>query len=213
MDEWYVVADEWDMDEWDMRMNVKWKSECLMRYLIISYWPSTRPCCQKKKCSCVNNRCIRSKISGDQGRPWLSRGWIECELWRSQEVGGYQIIIQPRRQEVQISWREDARMRTMSQQRLGPQAPSWAAQENGKERLWLPEELGGGQYVAVLFSLQLPLTHNAFNKVRGIFFYRTVSARLYCVVVMFSHVYVYSCICIMWLCNIISGQRFHFLRN
>ena len=28
----------------------------------------------------------------------------------------------------------------------------------------------GGQYVAVLFGLQLPLTHNPFNKVRGIFF-------------------------------------------
>ena len=28
----------------------------------------------------------------------------------------------------------------------------------------------GGQYVAVLFSLQLPLTHNPFKKVRGIFF-------------------------------------------
>ena len=39
----------------------------------------TRPSCQKKKCTCVNNRCIRSKIS-DQARPWLSRGWIECEI-------------------------------------------------------------------------------------------------------------------------------------
>ena len=46
-------------------------------------------------------------------------------------------------------------MRTMSQQRLGPQAPGWAAQENGKEMLLSLEELGGGQYVAVLFSLQL----------------------------------------------------------
>ena len=29
---------------------------------------------------------------------------------------------------------------------------------------------GGGQYVAVLFGLQLPLTRNLSNKVRGIFF-------------------------------------------
>ena len=28
----------------------------------------------------------------------------------------------------------------------------------------------GGQYVADLFGLQLPLTHKPFNKVRGIFF-------------------------------------------
>ena len=33
----------------------------------------------------------------------------------------------------------------------------------------------GGQYVAVLFSLQLPLTRNLSNKVRGIFFLKTVS--------------------------------------
>ena len=44
----------------------------------VTYWP--RPSCQKKKCTCINNRCIRLKISGDQGRPWLSRGWIECEI-------------------------------------------------------------------------------------------------------------------------------------
>ena len=48
--------------------------------LCVAYWPPTRPSCQKKKCTCVNNRCIRSKISGDQGQPWLSRGWIECEI-------------------------------------------------------------------------------------------------------------------------------------
>ena len=83
--------------------------------ICVTYWPPTRPSCQKKKCTCVNNSCIRSKISGDQGWPWLSRGWIVCELWRSQEVGVRQIIILPRRQEVQISWREDAGMRTMSQ--------------------------------------------------------------------------------------------------
>ena len=61
----------------------------------VAYWPLTRSSCQKKKCTCVNNRCIRSKISGDQGRSWLLRGWILCELWRSQEVGGSQIFYNP----------------------------------------------------------------------------------------------------------------------
>ena len=43
-------------------------------------------------------------------------------------------------------------------ERLGP---GWGAQENGKEtRLWPIE---WGQYVAVLFGLQLPLTHNHFK--------------------------------------------------
>ena len=136
-------------------------------YRLVAYWP--RPCCQKKKCTCVNNRCIRSKISGDQGRPRLSRGWIECELWRSQEVGGRQIVIWPRRQEVQISWREDAGMRTMSQQRLGPRLPVEQHRRTGKkgcdsQKSW------GVNMLQSLFCLQLPLTHNPFNKVRGIFF-------------------------------------------
>ena len=41
-----------------------------------------------------------------------------------------------------------------------------------------------------LFGLQLPLTHNPFNKVRGIFFLKNCVARLYCAVVMFLHTYV-----------------------
>ena len=32
----------------------------------VAYWPPTRPSSQKKKCTCVNNRCIPSKISRDQ---------------------------------------------------------------------------------------------------------------------------------------------------
>ena len=51
---------------------------------------------------------------------------------------------------------------------MDPQVPGSAAQENGKERDH--GHKSGGQYVAVLFGLQLPLKHNPFNKVRGIFF-------------------------------------------
>ena len=47
---------------------------------LVAHWPPTQPSCQKKKYTCVNNRFIWSKISGDQGRTWLSRGWIECEI-------------------------------------------------------------------------------------------------------------------------------------
>ena len=48
----------------------------------------------------------------------------------------------------------------------------------------------GGQYVAVLFGLQHPLTRNLSNKVRGIFF-KEVFARLYYCVNMYS-----ACICV-----------------
>ena len=51
-----------------------------MSVVNVAYWPPTRPSCQNKKCTSVNNGCIKSKISGDQGRPWLSRDWTECEI-------------------------------------------------------------------------------------------------------------------------------------
>ena len=55
----------------------------------------------------------------------------------------------------------------------------------------------GGQYIAVLFGLQLPLTRNLSIKVRGIFF-KEVFARLlllsHCVV----HESVYTCIAVAY---------------
>ena len=161
----------------------------------VAYWP--RPSCQKKKCTCVNNRCIRSNISGDEGRPWLSRGWIEWaennDITRgetgSQAVG------------VQISWREDAGMRTISHQGLSLQAPGWAAQENRKERVWYPEEWGVNMLQS-LFSLQLtshtiiPFVNlsNYFNKVRGI----------YCVRSSLLRRYISACICV---CIVVHGYK------
>ena len=41
-------------------------------------------------------------------------------------------------------------------EKLGPQAPGWAAQANGKKRSY--GHKSWGQYAAVLFGLQLPLT-------------------------------------------------------
>ena len=40
-----------------------------------------RPSCQKKKCTCVNNWCIRSKISGDQGMTLTVKEliWVRIE--------------------------------------------------------------------------------------------------------------------------------------
>ena len=136
---------------------------------IVAYWPLPRPSCQKKKCTCVNNRCIRSKISGAtltvKGLNWVRIVTLAGSRWTS----NYYIW----RQKVQVSWREDTGMRTMFQQRLGPPSPRLSS-PGGWERKAVIARRVGGQYVAVLFSLQLPLTHNPFNKVRGIFFYRTV---------------------------------------
>ena len=106
--------------------------------LCVAYWPPTRPSCQDKKCTCVNNWYIRSKIS-DQGWPWLSRDWIKCELWRSH-------YITPR-QEVQISSREPCPSRGWA-----PRPPFEQPRRTGNKRCY--DQKSGDQYVTVLFSLQ-----------------------------------------------------------
>ena len=70
--------------------------------------------------------------------------------------------------EVQISWREDSGMRNMSQRGWAPRPPVEQPRRTGKKHCY--GHKSEGQYVAVLFGLQLPLTHNPFNKVRGRFF-------------------------------------------
>ena len=106
----------------------------------VAYWPW--PSCQKKKSTCVNNRCIRSKISGDQGQPWLLRGWIEWEivtLAGSRWVSNYYITpaTGSSDQLERRCWNE-----SHVPAEAWPQAPGWAAQENGKEILLWPEEWG-----------------------------------------------------------------------
>ena len=54
---------------------------------------------------------------------------------------------------VQMSWREDAGMRTMSQRGWAPRPPVEQPRRTGKKRFY--GHKSGGQYVAVLFSLQL----------------------------------------------------------
>ena len=66
------VCVEWVDNKINMQRQVK--------SLNVAYWSLTRLSCQNRKCTSVNNRCILLKISGDQGRPWLSRGWIECKI-------------------------------------------------------------------------------------------------------------------------------------
>ena len=64
-------------------------------------------------------------------------------------------------------------------ERLGPQAPRWAVQENENDTRRCPEGLGG-QYVAVFVQSPTPShTHKPYNKVRGILFFKEGFARLY----------------------------------
>ena len=58
-------------------------------YPVVVYWPTTQPVCQNRKCTFVNNRCIRS----DQDIITLTvDGLNECNLWGPQEGGRGTII-------------------------------------------------------------------------------------------------------------------------
>ena len=106
---------------------------------VVTYWP--RPSCQNRKCTGVNSRCIRSREYQDitltvDGFEWVRfvtptrRRWMS-KYYITQCTGS------------SISWRSDQLERRCwneehVQERLGPQAPGWAAQENGKETLLWP---------------------------------------------------------------------------
>ena len=65
------------------------------------------------------------------------------------------------RQEVSQFWRPEVGDKPALSRKLGPQAPGWASGE--RERHSSDGHKSGGQYVAILFGLQLPLTHNPFK--------------------------------------------------
>ena len=139
----------------------------------VVYWPPTRPGCQYRKCTCVNNRCIWSRNTRIL-YPWPWTGWMSEKLLRSQEeewTSNYYITwVKTGSQSVgdHMSWRSDAVEKTSTQRGWAPKPPVEQPRRTGKKRRC--GHKSGGQNVAVLFSLQLPLTHNPFNKVRGIFF-------------------------------------------
>ena len=137
-------------------MNLDWFSHCN----ILTSDPAGL---SDEKCTCVNNRCIRAKISGDQGITLNVDVLNWVQMWRSQEVGGRQIIIYPRRREVHISWREDAGMRTMSQQRLGPQPPPRLSSPEERERNATMARRVGVNMLQFCSVSKSPLTGNIFR--------------------------------------------------
>ena len=88
----------------------------------------------------------------------------------------------------QTSWWYDAIEKAS---RVGPRASNWASGE--RESHNADGHKSGGQYIAVLFGLQLPLTRKPYNKVRGIFFKEVFASLLLLCQYVFS-IYMYICI-------------------
>ena len=99
----------------------------------------------------------------------------------------------------QTSWREDAGMRTYPRE-AGPPGPRLSSPEERERHTAMPGGSGEVTVLQSLFSLQLPLTRNLTNKMRGTYFSKEVFARLYYCVVMILHAHVdvyVLCVCIV----------------
>ena len=134
--------------------------------------------------------------------PFMGRDWVGGELlynsvhrmfnqsWRNDAVEETAPSRRGRRDPRLNSWRSDElEIRCVRENQhlaeWAPRPPVKQHRRTGKKRC--NGHKNGDQCVAVLFGLQLPLTHNPFNKVRGRFFKRTVSL---------LRRYVSACICV-----------------
>ena len=89
---------------------------------------------------------------------------------------------------LETSWWEDVGMRTCPRE-AGPPGPRLSCPGERERHTAMSGGTGGVNILQSLLSLQLPLTCKPYNKVRGIFFKRSLcSSVIYCVV-MFLHVY------------------------
>ena len=127
---------------------------CLETLVNFAYWPLTRAKL-RKKCTSVNNRCIWLKISGDQGWPWLSRGWIESKivmLTGSRWASNYYItpVTGSSDQLERRCWNED---HVLAEAGL-PRTPVEQPRRTGKKGC--DRQKSGGQYVAVFVRSPTP---------------------------------------------------------
>ena len=132
-----------------------------------------------KKCTCVNNRCISSKISGDNlecrrvefganvtltGSRWMSHNNItRCN--RKFGQFGFEVWSQLLQFEA---------VRTRARRDLGPQGPQLSSLVEWERSAAIAGESWGSTCCSLCSVSNSPLTHNLFanlsNKVRGIFF-------------------------------------------
>ena len=167
----------------------------------VAYWPTTRLGCQNRKCTCVNNKCIRSrniriitltmdrlnecKIVMLTRRRWTLHYYITQCTGNSISWGSEELEIRCSKE----NWHPE---------KLGPQAPGWVTQENGKEtRLW---PIVWGSICCSTVRSPTPSHTQPFQIKWEVCFSKTCVARYDCVVVMILHAYVdvyVLCVCIV----------------
>ncbi len=96
-----------------------------------------------------------AEVTHPAGQLWGDIEWAIELLYNSVKTGS-QLVLETR------SWRQDVVENDSTQQKAGP--PGLRLSSPGeRERHNADGNKSGGQYVAVLFGLQLSLTHNPFK--------------------------------------------------
>ena len=114
-----------------------------------------------------------AEVTHPDGQLWRNIEWAIEQLYNSVKTGS-QLVLETR-------WWQDAVEKDCTRQSWPPGLRLSSPRE--RERYIADGHKSGGQYVAVLFGLQLPLTHKFSNKARGTYSSKNCVARLHCVVV------------------------------
>ena len=118
----------------------EWPVNCMT--VISAWWRSNMPFQRRRKCI------FRWPVMG--------RYWVGVNYYIT-ECTGNSISL-----EIGEFWRQDTVEKASTQQRAVPPG-LWLSSPGEQERQNADGHKSGGQYVAVLFGLQLPLTHNPFK--------------------------------------------------
>ena len=167
---------------------------------VVTYWPSTE--LSIKRCTSVNNRCIRLKISGYHFDLWT--GWIRCNCDTYKKQVDVKQLYNPVPQMVWVSWSQlqlefklqFEAVRTSSQQRAWALSEPWLSSPAEWERSADIIRGTRGQYVAVCSVSNSPLTllqpfrNPIENKVWEVYFSKEVCS----FVIIVDYLSAYICI-------------------
>ena len=152
--------------------------------IFVVYWPTTRPGYQNRKCTYVNNRCIRS---GNIRIITLTvDGLNECNYDAHKKKGALNYYITPWRQEVKSVWRPDPLVTRCGRESQHPAewAPRPPLSSPGE---WERNAVKANRVRVNMLqfcSVSNSLSHTTLSIKWEVYFSKNCVARLYCVVTM-----------------------------
>ena len=211
--------------------NAAWKKIAFyFNGCLVTYWPSTE--LSIRTCTCVNNRCIWSRYRGITFTLWtwlismqtptgsrcMSNNYITRCHRQFQLVWVCELVFEAGRVQFEAvssscCWREDAVVRAIARQR------AWALrtpveQPSRMRKKCCYSQRNLGSICCSFFSVSnSPLTHNPFATLSRIkcerYIFRKKCVRSSLSLIMFPHIYAYSCICITGM----QQSDFHMIDN